>query len=759
MIILTVVIFTVVITILLLGFQAIRTFQQNLVSKLESVTEMLSANAVVPIEFKDQQSGQKILNSLETIPEVISAAIYYEKSNELFVGYTQTPGTPLPTPVPELTSLQPTRVYTYSLGSELHIARKLWYNDEIFGTIYIIATKRALTSQIINYLLFVLGLMVVIFAVAILISARLSKHLTQPILKLSETAEKISDKGDYSIRIEKVNDDEIGTLYDSFNHMLDNISQKNREIHKLNESLEEKVHERTRDLLEAKEHAESADRAKSTFLANMSHEIRTPMNSILGYSRLLGKMVTEPKQKEYLEIVKTSGLNLLSLIDDILDLSKIEAGKMNLVYHPMNPNTLFNEIENIFKIKTKEKNIDFIIRIDSEIPTSLIMDETRLRQILFNVVGNAVKFTHEGYVKLSVHKPPVNHGSSSVNLIFTVEDTGIGIPQDQIKKIFKAFEQQSEQSSKYGGTGLGLTITKRLVEMMGGRISVQSQFRKGSVFTIELPDVEISSLQVNLRTEPVEAADAYDFTGSAVLVVEDNPYNLNLVRTLLENQHIQVTTAINGKDGVEKLMAMDLKPHMVLMDMKTPLMNGYQATATIKNNEQLKHIPVVALTADIMKADREKAEKSGCDGFLSKPIDEEKLFRELLKFLPHTRKKRKYSPHQNPGNSSPSTDITRFEIPRLKLAPDVARELLNQLSRELMEKWQKMEDSMILDEWQVFGKHMTRIGEKFDVNSLVHYGNLFVENVNHLSIVELKKNITFFPQFVEDIKKKIISTE
>lgn len=264
------------------------------------------------------------------------------------------------------------------------------------------------------------------------------------------------------------------------------------------------------ELEKARADAEAANKAKSQFLANISHEIRTPMNAVIGFSELLASLITDKKQKIYIEYIQTSGKSLLNLINDILDLSKVEAGMLEIQYEPTSLHVLIEETEQIFRMKIEEKNLRFLVDIDPELPTALMLDEVRLRQALINLVGNAVKFTETGHIKLTIRNERKIENQNKTNLIITVEDTGIGVPLNQQELIFESFRQQDGQSTrKFGGTGLGLSLTKKLIELMNGHISVQSTAQVGSVFTIRLYEVDIASVEapVNKKRETIPLAE------------------------------------------------------------------------------------------------------------------------------------------------------------------------------------------------------------------------------------------------------------
>ncbi len=390
------------------------------------------------------------------------------------------------------------------------------------------------------------------------------------------------------------------------------------------------------ELLEAKSRAETdkeiaehAVLAKQQFLSNMSHEIRTPMNAIIGFTKVLIQTDLNDKQKEYLHAVKTSGDTLIVLINDILDLAKVNAGKMIFVNEPFKVSESINTILHLFETKIQESNLKLVKKYDAKIPEIVLGDSVRLHQILINLLSNAIKFTHKGKIVVSVTL--VNEEKEKVTLEIKISDTGIGIPLNRIEAIFENFEQaHSITSSLYGGTGLGLAIVKQLVEKKGGTISVQSTVGEGSTFSFTM------SFQKNL-----EKLDCYQEEDGAVeldkeiknvkvLVVEDVMLNQLLMRIILDNFEFACDIAENGKVAIEKLEtnAYDI----VLMDLQMPIMNGFEATEYIRNTMKLQ-IPIIALTADVTSVDIGKCKAVGMNDYISKPIDDKLLYSKILDLI------------------------------------------------------------------------------------------------------------------------------
>jgi len=386
----------------------------------------------------------------------------------------------------------------------------------------------------------------------------------------------------------------------------------------------------------AEQEAIIANKTKSQFLANMSHEIRTPLNAIIGFSELLKKELTQEKHKNFVQTIVSSGKTLLGLINDILDLSKIEAGKLELQYSNVSLRTIFQEMSQTFAPDLQSKGLAYHIEIDQNLPETLILDEVRIRQILFNLIGNAVKFTKQGAVSVFVKKKFTENDCSKLDLTIGVKDTGVGIAEDQKKVIFESFRQQNGQKlSEYGGTGLGLAITKRLIEMMHGSIHVISEVNKGSVFQFELPDIDVASLtqKDKLESDLEEYDEQITFDHAKILVVDDVLNNLILMDSFLEDYNFTVTTAENGLEAIEK--AKETQPDVIFMDIKMPVMDGFEATLKLKNDASTSHIPVIILSASAMKGISERLDISQYDDYLTKPVSQRAVLKSLKKFIPH----------------------------------------------------------------------------------------------------------------------------
>ena len=477
-------------------------------------------------------------------------------------------------------------------------------------------------------------LCLVILLVAGAISRFTLRVLSKPLTNLQSGLASVSAGKLEPIQVSRTGD-EIQYLGQTFNQMIAALAESRAEVQRYQELLETKIRQRTEALEEAVKQAVSANQAKSEFLANISHELRTPMSGVLGMIDIVLDTHLTSEQREHLETAQRCAHSLLALLNDILDLSKIEAGKMALETIPFD---LHGVIDNCVKThlpKARQKGLALIAKVDPSVPQQIVGDPLRIRQILVNLVSNAVKFTEQGFVRIQVSAQPVP-GTTKTDLHIAVSDTGMGIPREKLSEIFEKFTQaDGSVTRKFGGTGLGLAITRRLVEMHNGRIWVESEVGQGSCFHAVL-QCETPVLEP-VQKAPAASADAAPPTqrkaGSAakILVVEDNAVNQKVVTTILRKNGYTVRVATHGGEAMEALAQEDFD--LVLMDVQMPVLDGLEATRLIRREPKWKHLPIVAMTAHAMTGDRQRCLQAGMNGYVSKPVHPAHLLATIESYL------------------------------------------------------------------------------------------------------------------------------